>query len=147
MSLPPRLLRALTLASLCLSPLPALAQAGVAPAPQVAPRYTQPDDPWIYHGTDIPRDKDWIFGQLPNGLRYATRHNGAPPGQVSIRVRIDAGSLYERPSERGFAHLIEHLTFRESKYLKFGEAIPHFERLGASFGTDTNAQTTPTQTV
>jgi zinc protease len=147
MSRPPRLLRALTLASLCLSPLPALAQAGIAPAPQVAPRYTQPDDPWIYHGTDIPRDKDWIFGQLPNGLRYATRHNGAPPGQVSIRVRIDAGSLYERPSERGFAHLIEHLTFRESKYLKFGEAIPHFERLGASFGTDTNAQTTPTQTV
>src|SRR5205085_8431752 len=104
-------------------------------------------DPWIYHGTDIPIDKFWVFGQLPNGLRYAVRNNGAPPGQVSIRIRIDAGSLYETESEQGFAHLIEHLTYRESKYLKFGEAISHFQRLGASFGQDTNAQTTPTQTV
>src|SRR3954468_17904673 len=123
MSLPLRALRALAPLSLLLSPLPVLAQAGVAPAAQnpAAPRYAQVDDPWIYHGTDIPRDKQWLFGQLPNGLRYAVRYNGAPPGQVSIRVRIDAGSLYERPSEKGFAHLIEHLTFRESKYLGFGE--------------------------
>ena len=75
------------------------------------------------------------------------RKNGVPPGQAAIRVRIDAGSLNEAETERGFAHLIEHLTFRESKYLKFGEAIPHFERLGARLGADTNAITSPTETV
>lgn len=103
--------------------------------------------PWIYKGSDVPQDPAWTFGTLPNGVRYAVRHNGVPPDQVSIRIRIDAGSLYESDKERGFAHLIEHLTFRESKYLKNGAAIPTWQRLGATFGSDTNAETTPTQTV
>jgi zinc protease len=120
-----------------------LVPARVAPAPQ----HLQPDDPWIYRGTDIPVDPQWLFGELPNGLRYAVRGNAVPPDQVSIRVRIDAGSLHETESERGFAHLIEHLVFRESSVMGNGEAIQHFQRLGAGFGSDTNAQTSPTQTV
>ncbi|MXP26767.1 insulinase family protein [Altererythrobacter indicus] len=111
------------------------------------PQYLEKDDPWIYRGTDIPVDKEWLFGEMPNGVRYAVRRNGVPPGQVSIRIRIDAGSLYERDDERGYAHLIEHLTFRQSKYLKSGAAIPTWQRLGATFGSDTNAETSPTQTV
>ncbi|HUQ13785.1 MAG TPA: insulinase family protein [Novosphingobium sp.] len=103
--------------------------------------------PWLYQGSDVPVDPEWTFGTLPNGLRYAVRHNGVPPDQVSIRIRLDAGSLHETDAERGYAHLIEHLTFRESKYLKEGEAIPVWQRLGATFGSDTNAETTPTQTV
>jgi zinc protease len=144
-----RALRALA-PLLLLTPLPGAAQQ-VAPAPVApslpAPRYAQPDDPWIYRGTDIPIDREWLFGEMPNGLRYAVRNNRVPPGQVSIRVRIDAGSLHEQESERGFAHLVEHLTFRESQYLGDGEAIPHFQRWGASLGNDTNAITSPTQTV
>src|SRR5690606_1909932 len=115
--------------------LPPIAQGQTASA---APLYTQPDDPWIYRGTDIPIDKQWLFGEIPNGVRYAVRRNGVPPGQVSIRVRIDAGSLHERDNERGYAHLLEHLIFRQSKYLGNGEAIPHFQRLGAGLGNDTN---------
>src|SRR5688572_6742162 len=149
MTLAPRAFRALA-PFLLLAPLPLAAQQ-VAPAPAAAPaaqpRYAQPDDPWIYRGTDIPVDREWLFGEMPNGVRYAVRNNRVPPGQVSIRVRIDAGSLHEQDSERGFAHLIEHLTFRESKYLKDAEAIPHFQRLGASLGNDTNATTSFTQTV
>ena len=103
--------------------------------------------PWLYQGSNVPVDRDWKFGELDNGLRYAVRKNGVPPEQVSIRIRIDAGSLHERDSERGFAHLLEHLLFRESKYLGPAQAIPTWERLGASFGNDTNAMTTPTQTV
>ncbi len=104
-------------------------------------------EPWLYRGSDIPRDREWVFGELPNGLRYAVRRNGVPPGQVSIRIRIDAGSLHEQDSERGFAHLLEHLVFRQSKYLGEAQAIPTWQRLGATFGNDTNAETTPTQTV
>jgi zinc protease len=157
MSLSPRALR-LIAPVLLVSPLLAAvpAHAGQtdksvatvrAPAAVAAPRFAQPDDPWIYRGTDIPVDRQWLFGELPNGLRYAVRRNGVPPGQVSIRVRIDAGSLYEQDSERGFAHLIEHLVFRESSVFGNGEAIPHFQRLGAGLGTDTNALTYPTQTI
>ncbi len=104
-------------------------------------------DPWLYRGADVPRDAEWKFGQLPNGLRWAVRENGVPPGQVSIRIRMDVGSLHERAEEAGFAHLIEHLVFRESKYLGPAQAIPTWQRLGASFGTDTNAETTPIHTV
>ncbi|MBO9516612.1 MAG: insulinase family protein [Porphyrobacter sp.] len=146
-----RALRALSPLMLLASVPLAAQQAPVAVAPaaptSALPRYTQPDDPWIYQGTDIPVDKEWVFGELPNGVRYAVRRNGVPPGQVSMRIRVDAGSLHEEASEQGFAHLIEHLVFRESKYLKNAEAIPHFQRLGASLGNDTNAITSPTQTV
>jgi len=105
------------------------------------------DVPWLYAGSDVPHDAQWTFGVLPNGLRYAVRHNGVPPGQVSIRVVADVGSLYETDAQRGYAHLIEHLTFRDSKYLKSGEAIPTWQKLGATFGSDTNAETSPTETV
>ena len=115
------------------------------PAPQDL--QTGNETPWIYEGSDVPRDEEWLFGAMDNGLRYATRENGVPPGQVSIRIRIDAGSIHEEDSERGFAHLLEHLSFRESKYLAQGEAIPTWQRLGASFGSDTNAETSPTHTV
>lgn len=108
---------------------------------------TKPQEPWLYRGSDIPQDKEWVFGELPNGLRYALRNNGVPPGQVSVRILMDVGSLYESDSERGYAHLLEHLVFRQSKYLGEAQAIPTWQRLGATFGSDTNAETSPTQTV
>ena len=150
MNLLPRALRAL-IPVLLLVPAPAFAQfgdcrMGITGAADT-PAYAEPDDPWIYRGTDIPIDTQWLFGELPNGLRYAVRENGVPPCQVSIRVAVDAGSLHEEDDERGFAHLIEHLTFRESRHFGSGEAIAYFQRLGASFGNDTNATTSPTQTV
>ena len=156
MSLHPRALRRLALllpaALAALQPVQAQqAAATLAPVaiPDVQPRYLQTGDttPWIYRGSDVPQDKEWLFGEMPNGLRYAVRRNGVPPGQVSIRVRIDAGSLYERESELGYAHLLEHLLFRQSKYLGPAQAIPTWQRLGATFGSDTNAETSPTQTV
>jgi len=102
--------------------------------------------PWLYIGSDVPVDKDWVFGVLPNGLRYAVRRNSVPQHQVAVRVVIDAGSLMERDSERGYAHFIEHLSFRGSRYAGDGEAKRVWQRLGTTFGSDTNAQTTTTQT-
>lgn len=103
--------------------------------------------PWLYKGSDIPPDPNWLFGTLPNGVRYAVRRSGVPPRQVSVRVDIEAGSLMERETERGFAHFMEHLSFRGSRYIADGEAIKTWQRLGATFGSDTNANTTLTQTV
>lgn len=131
------LLSSLTFAS----PLPLLVQSAQAQ------EQAEADVPWLYENSDVPPDREWNFGELDNGLRYAVRRNGVPPGQVSIRIRVDAGSLHERDDERGYAHLLEHLLFRQSKYLKDGAAIPTWQRLGAAFGSDTNAETTTTQTV
>jgi zinc protease len=122
------------------------APAGVPGQANRRPRLASAQN-WLYAGSDVPQDKEWIFGRLPNGIRYAVRHNGVPPEQISVRVLVDAGSFYETDAQRGYAHLIEHLTFRDSKYLKSGEAIPTWQRLGATFGSDTNAETSGTQTV
>ena len=146
MSIIPRTLRSLVLSFPLL--LATAVPVGAQDEP-AAPTALQTGDetPWIYEGSDVPRDPEWLFGAMDNGLRYAVRRNGVPPDQVSIRVRIDAGSLHEREEERGYAHLLEHLLFRESKYLGPGEAIPTWQRLGATFGSDTNAETSPTHTV
>ena len=75
-----------------LAPLPLAAQQAATVLPTgdcrqvAAPSFAQPDDPWIYRGTDIPVDHEWLFGEMPNGVRYAVRNNRVPPGQVSIRV-------------------------------------------------------------
>lgn len=105
------------------------------------------DIPWLYKNSDIPVDRSWTFGELDNGMRYAVKRNGVPPGQVSIRLRVDAGSLMETEEEQGFAHFMEHLTFRGSTHVPDGEAKRVWQRLGATFGSDSNAETTPTQTV
>ncbi|MGI4731153.1 MAG: M16 family metallopeptidase [Janthinobacterium lividum] len=126
---------------------PAALPTGIVGGPVDPATVTVDTAPWLYKGSDIEQDKEWRFGRLPNGLRYAVRKNGVPPGQVAVRVRIDAGSLNETDSERGFAHFIEHLSFRGSEYVPDGEAKRTWQRFGATFGTDQNAQTTPTQTV
>jgi zinc protease len=112
-----------------------------------APAWAAGDSTWFYRNSDIPPDPAWTFGTLPNGLRYAVRRNALPEGQVSVRLRIDAGSLHEEDRERGWAHFIEHMVFRGTKSFGDGEARETWQRLGASFGSDTNASTEPTQTV
>jgi zinc protease len=102
--------------------------------------------PWLYEKSDVPIDPEWHFGVLDNGLRYAVRRNDVPAGQVSIRIRVDVGSLMEEPDEAGFAHFIEHLSFRGSRDVPDGESKRIWQRLGAEFGSDSNAQTTPTGT-
>ena len=105
------------------------------------------DSDWLYRGSDIARDPSWTFGTLPNGVRYAVRRNALPAGQVSMRVRIAAGALHEEDQERGWAHFVEHLAFRGTKSFGDREARHIWQKLGASFGSDTNASTTSTQTV
>lgn len=136
-------LRAASLAFLLLLAGPVLAQpAAPAPAAQASG-----DTDWFYRGSDIPRDTAWRFGTLPNGLHYAVRRNALPAGQVSIRVRIDAGSLHEADNERGWAHFLEHMLFRGTQNYPDRRAREIWQQLGASFGSDTNARTDATNTV
>ncbi len=126
-------LRSAFLAFLLFVSAPALAQAG--------------DGDWLYRGSDIARDPAWRFGTLPNGLRFAVRRNALPAGQVSVRVRIDAGSLHEADGERGWAHFVEHMLFKGTETYPDRRARQIWQELGASFGSDSNARTDATNTV
>ena len=82
MSLLPRAARrlALLLPAALVAQTPLLARDAPAQtaAPQAqpqavapAPKYLQTGDttPWIYRGSDVPQDKEWLFGQMPNGVQ------------------------------------------------------------------------------
>jgi zinc protease len=126
-------LRPFFLAFLLILSFPAWAQGG--------------DADWLYRGSDIERDEAWTFGTLPNGMRYAVRQNPRPTGQVSIRLRVEAGALHEADHEQGWAHLVEHMAFRGTQSFADREARHIWQKLGASFGSDTNATTGMSQTV
>ncbi|HEX8527985.1 M16 family metallopeptidase [Allosphingosinicella sp.] len=102
---------------------------------------------WPHQASDLPADEAVRFGILPNGMRYALRRNATPPGATSLRLRIDAGSLYENENQRGLAHFLEHMVLNETRNVPEGELIRILERAGLAFGPDTNAFTSFEQTV
>ncbi|TMJ20325.1 MAG: insulinase family protein [Alphaproteobacteria bacterium] len=128
------------------TPLFALA-AGLALAVQIHAQPPAAAEPWPQAKSDLQADPDVRFGQLPNGMRFAIRRNTTPPGQTSLRLRIDAGSLQEQDDQRGLAHFIEHMAFNGTTHVAEGEFVRRLERLGLRFGADTNASTEFTQTV
>ncbi len=93
------------------------------------------------YAKDLPPDPAMRFGTLPNGLRYVIMKNATPPGQASLRLRIDAGSMEETDAQQGLAHFLEHMAFDGSTHVPNGEMIKILERHGLAFGADTNAST------
>lgn len=122
--------------------------AALSLAPPLAVRAAAPPAPaWPQASSDLAPDPAVRFGALPNGMRYAILKNATPAGQVSLRLRIGAGSLEEKADQQGLAHFLEHMAFRGSKRVADGDVKKTLERLGLKFGPDTNAYTAFTQTV
>lgn len=117
-----------------------------AALPVVAQETAQPSNPWAQSASDVPVDEAVRFGQLPNGMRYAIMKNATPPGQASLRLRIDAGSLFENDDQQGLAHFMEHMAFNGTTNIPENELLRVLERLGLAFGADTNAFTSFDQT-
>ena len=111
-----------------------------------APSGAERTQPWNAQTSDLEPDASIIYGRLPNGLRYAIRPNHRPQNQVLVRMTIDFGSAGEAQDEQGLAHFIEHMAFNGSANVPEGEMVKMLERLGLSFGADTNASTGYTQT-
>lgn len=101
---------------------------------------------WLGQASDIPVDPTWRLGTLPNGLRYAVRRSSQPAGTIAVRVRVGVGGLMEADNQQGWSHLLEHMVFRGTARYADGEGMKLWERLGATFGSDTNAATTLTST-
>ena len=102
---------------------------------------------WAHDTSDITPDPAVTFGVLENGLRYAVMPHAEPPERISMRLYVDAGSLMETVEQQGLAHFIEHMAFNGTKNFPAGEMVEYFQRLGMSFGGDTNAHTSFKETV
>ena len=85
-------------------------------------------------------------GTLANGIRYVILRHQSPPHEVSLRLRIGAGSLQEPEGQNGVAHVLEHMAFRGSTHVPETEIWRTLARLGLAFGADSNAFTTTSQT-
>lgn len=97
--------------------------------------------PFPHEGSDLKPDPAVRFGTLPNGLRYIVRANAEPKGRASLRLHILAGSFHEEDDQRGVAHFLEHMAFNGSKHFAPGTLVEVLQRMGMSFGADTNAST------
>ncbi|MGI2207694.1 M16 family metallopeptidase [Shewanella baltica] len=102
----------------------------------------------LWMGTaDLPMSGRIHTGELANGMRYLLVSNKTPEQAVIVRMRVDVGSVVESDTEQGLVHFLEHMAFNGSTGLAAGEMIPTLQRLGLSFGADTNAVTEFQQTV
>ena len=122
----------------------ALNAASPTPAPSAAAT-TAP--PFPHEQSDLKADPAARFGKLANGLQYVVLPNNEPRGRVSLRLLVRAGSLHEAEDQRGVAHFLEHLAFNGSRHYPPGTLIEFFQRMGMSFGGDTNANTGHERTV
>lgn len=104
-------------------------------------------EPWPFEVSDLEPDPSVVWGQLENGLRYVIMPNGEPRDRVSLRLFVRAGSLHEKDDQRGLAHFLEHMAFNGTENFGPGTLVEYFQRLGMSFGADTNAYTSFNRTV
>lgn len=103
---------------------------------------------WAHEHSDLTPDPAVRYGHLDNGMRYAILANAEPPGRVSLRLHVNAGSLNESDAQRGLAHFLEHMVFNGSRnFPNVEELIPQMQRLGISFGAHANAYTSFDETV
>ncbi|MFO7820661.1 MAG: insulinase family protein [Lentisphaeria bacterium] len=96
---------------------------------------------WPHSNSDLPPDPKVQWGRLDNGVRFAVRPHREPPGRVTLRLLVKAGSLMETEKETGLAHFIEHMAFNGTENFEADEMVKYFQRLGMAFGADTNAST------
>lgn len=121
----------------------AFAQTAATPAPAAAATAANNNGvkAWGITSPDLPADPDVVFGVLPNGMRYAIERHENPQGAASVRFGVRVGAKDESDALNGAAHFVEHMAFNGSKNIPEGQLVPMLERLGLSFGADTNAET------
>jgi zinc protease len=107
----------------------------------IAARAAVSAPPFPQDGSDLKADPAATFGALPNGLRYVILPNHEPKARVSLRLLVLSGSFEETDAQRGLAHFLEHMAFNGSTHYAPGTLVETLQRLGMSFGADTNAST------
>jgi len=95
----------------------------------------------------LPVDPAVTIGTLPNGLRYYIRENHRPEKRAELRLVVNAGSVLEDSSQRGLAHVVEHMAFSGTKHFQKQALVDYLESTGVRFGADLNASTSFDETI
>ncbi|MFA5262444.1 MAG: insulinase family protein [Opitutaceae bacterium] len=127
--------------------LTALSVTSTGVAETSGPGVLSPTEPWSLENVEIKSSPQVTWGRLENGLRYAIMPHASPPGRVSMRLLVTAGSLNENDDERGYAHFVEHMAFNGTKHFPAGELVRFLQRQGAAYGPNVSANTYRTRTL
>ncbi len=95
----------------------------------------------------LPVDPAITTGVLANGLRYYIRVNHKPEKRAELRLVVNAGSVLEDSTQRGLAHMVEHMAFSGTTHFRKQELVDYLESTGVRFGADLNASTSFDETV
>jgi len=95
----------------------------------------------------LPVDSAVVVDTLDNGLVYYIRENRRPSARAELRLVVNAGSVLEDESQRGLAHLVEHMAFNGTANFEKQELVDYLESIGMEFGPSINASTSFDETV
>ena len=73
--------------------------------------------------------------------------NHRPEKRAELRLVVNAGSVLEDSSQRGLAHVVEHMAFSGTKHFQKQALVDYLESTGVRFGADLNASTSFDETV
>jgi zinc protease len=133
-----------------ISRLPILIIAALSASTALIAQDTRPAHsvtPWAHDSSDLEVDGRVHYGSFANGMRFAWADLPKPEDRVYLRLHVDAGSFGEADSQAGMAHFLEHMAFNGSDNFEAGTLIEWFQDHGMSFGADTNAHTSFSETV
>ncbi len=88
-------------------------------------------------------DPGVLTARLDNGFEYYLRStNGAADNeQIEVRLVVKAGALHETRSQRGYAHLVEHMAYRGTEHFSGADIEGLLDDAGLRWGVDVNATT------
>jgi zinc protease len=84
-----------------------------------------------------PKEGEPWVARLPNGLTVLVMKDERFP-LASVRLYVRAGSAYEKPSEAGVSHVLEHMVFKGTEKRGPGEIAEAVESVGGSLNAATS---------
>ena len=81
-----------------------------------------------YQDNQLSLDSLVHYGKLDNGFTYYIRKNHTEKNQVEMYLVTKAGMFHEENDQLGYAHLMEHLVFKETTH--FPKVKEYFRKVG-----------------
>ena len=81
-----------------------------------------------YQNNQLSLDSLVHYGKLDNGFTYYIRKNHTEKNQVEMYLVTKAGMFHEENDQLGYAHLMEHLVFKETTH--FPKVKEYFRKVG-----------------
>jgi predicted Zn-dependent peptidase len=84
-------------------------------------------------------DSQFRKSTLPNGLRILTERH-PQVSSATIGLWVQAGSVYEEPSQSGLAHLLEHMVFKGTAKRSATKIAQLMDRIGGHMNAFTERE-------